>query len=65
MHTLFDKGIQLGVGNKIKVLVDCDQKAVQRIHSSNRDLVTVIECICGDGTALHPSVVFEGAWHNL
>ncbi|KAF7335145.1 DDE-domain-containing protein [Mycena venus] len=60
-----EKGIQLGVGDRIRALVDRDQKVVQKIESGNRDLVTIIEAISGDGTALHPSVVFQGQRRDL
>jgi hypothetical protein len=33
---------------------------VRNIDNGNQDLVTIIRCICADGTALHPSVVFQG-----
>ncbi|KAF7367161.1 DDE-domain-containing protein [Mycena sanguinolenta] len=95
IYNMDEKGIQLGVGDRIKALVDRDQKTVQQIHNGNRDLVTIIECICADGTsvgtalatptsrlaasqvtasvtwptldgtALHPSVVFEGVRRDL
>ncbi|KAF7335093.1 DDE-domain-containing protein [Mycena venus] len=65
IYNMDEKGIQLGVGDRIKALVDRDQKTVQRIHTGTRDLVTIIECICADGTVLHPSVVFEGARRDL
>ncbi|KAF7344314.1 DDE-domain-containing protein [Mycena sanguinolenta] len=65
IYNMDEKGIQLGVGDRIKALVDHDQKTVQQIHNGNRDLVTIIECICADGTALHPSVVFEGVRRDL
>jgi hypothetical protein len=59
------QGIQLGVGDRIRALVDPDQKVVQKIESGNRDLVTIIECIAADGTALHPSIVFQGLRRDL
>lgn len=65
IYNMDEKGIQLGIGGKARVLVDRDQKNVQKIESGNRDLVTIIECICADGTALHPSFVFEGARRDL
>jgi hypothetical protein len=36
--SLVSKGIQLGIADKIRVLVDRDQKIVQKIESGNRDL---------------------------
>ncbi|KAJ6549578.1 hypothetical protein DFH09DRAFT_1501894, partial [Mycena vulgaris] len=54
------QGIQLGIADKTRVLVDRDQKVVRKIESGNRELVTIIEAISADGSALHPSVVFQG-----
>jgi len=59
------KGIQLGVGGQIRALVDCDQKNVQQVEDGNRELITVIECVSADGTAIRPSVVFKGVRRNL
>ena len=55
-----EKGIQMGVGKRTLVLVDRDQKTVQQLENGNRELVTVIETVCADGTALRPSVIYKG-----
>ncbi len=60
IYNMDEKGIQLGIGSKTAALVDHDQKQVQKIESSNQELITIIECVCADGTALCPSVVFQG-----
>lgn len=65
IYNMDEKGIQLGVGAKIHVIVDRDQKTVQHIESGKRDLVTIIEFICADGTVCHPSVIFEGKRRDL
>jgi hypothetical protein len=59
-----EKGIQLGIGAKITAMIDRDQKVVYSIEDGNRELVTVIECICADGSILHPSVIFQGLRQN-
>lgn len=59
-----EKGVQLGKGNKTQVLVDRDQKVVQATEHGNRELVTIIETVCADGTSLPPSVIFEGSRVN-
>ena len=64
IYNMDEKGIQLGIGTRITVMIDQDQKAVYSIKDGNRELVTVIECICADGSILHPSVIFQGQWHN-
>ncbi|KAJ4488693.1 hypothetical protein C8J55DRAFT_486935 [Lentinula edodes] len=59
IYNMDEKGIQLGIGARTAVLVDRNQKSVASIEPGNRDLVTIIETVCADGTALHPSVIFE------
>lgn len=66
LYNMDEKGIQLGVGNRSRpVLVDRDQKSIQSIQPGNRELVTIIECLCADGSALHPTVIFEGVRRDL
>ncbi len=60
-----EKGIQLGVGKRVAAIIDRDQKNVYQIEDGNRELVTIIEAVCADGTALHPSVIFQGMRRNL
>lgn len=65
IYNMDEKGIQQGVGKKVLALVDRDQKIVQQVEDGNRELVTIIECVCADGTAIPPSVVFQGARRDL
>jgi hypothetical protein len=60
-----EKGIQLGIGARIIAMVDRDQKTAYSIEDGNRELVTIIEAICADGSILHPSVIFQGQRRNL
>jgi hypothetical protein len=65
LYNMDEKGIQLGIGVRITAMIDQDQKAIYSIEDGNRELVTVIETICADGSILHPSVIFQGLWWNL
>ena len=65
LYNMDEKGIQLGIGVRITAMVDWDQKVVYSIEDGNRELVTVIECICTDGSILHPSIIFQGLRRNL
>lgn len=60
-----EKGIQMGVGGRVLALVDRDQKNVHQVEDGNRELVTIIECISADGSAIWPGVVFKGMHRNL
>jgi len=65
IYNMDEKGIQLGVGKHTLVLVDRDQKTVHQVEDGNRELVTVIECICADGSFLPPSVIYKGKRRDL
>jgi hypothetical protein len=64
IYNMDEKGIQLGIGARVTAMVDRDQKLVYSIEDGNRELVTVIEAICADGSILHPSVIFQGKRRN-
>lgn len=60
IYNMDEKGMQMGVGMRARVLVDRNQKTVHMKSDGNRELVTVLECICADGSALSPLVIFKG-----
>jgi hypothetical protein len=60
-----EKGIQLGIGQKVKAFVDHDQKDVYSVEDGNRELVAVIEAISAAGSCLHLSVIYQGKCHDL
>lgn len=64
LYNMDEKGIQLGIGARITAMIDRDQKTVYSIEDGNRELITVIETICADGSVLHPSVIFQGQRRN-
>lgn len=66
VYNMDEKGIQLGIGKRAMVLVDRDHKgSVYHVEDGNRELVTVIETPCADGTWLHPSVIYKGKTRDL
>ena len=65
MWNMDEKGVQLGIGAKVAAIIDRDQAAVYSVEDGNRELVTVIEAVCANGTALIPSVIFQGVRRNL
>jgi helix-turn-helix, Psq domain/Tc5 transposase DNA-binding domain len=60
-----EKGIQLGIGKKVLAFFDRDQKDVYSVEDGDRELVTVIEAVCADGTAIRPSVIFKAKRRDL
>jgi hypothetical protein len=64
IYNMDEKGIQLGIGARISAMIDREQKLAYSIEDGNWELVTVIECVCADGSSLHPSVIFQGLRRN-
>ena len=65
MWNMDKKGMQLGIGVKVAAIIDRNQAAVYSVKDGNHELVTVIEAVCTNRTALIPSVIFQGAHCNL
>ena len=58
-----EKGCQRGGGRKgsnRKCLIPCRRCPKYMSRSTNLELITIIECVCADGTALLPGFVFSG-----
>jgi hypothetical protein len=60
-----EKGVQPGVSQRVKAFADRDQKDVYSLEDGNRELITIIETVCADGTALRPTVIFQGKKGDL
>jgi Tc5 transposase DNA-binding domain len=64
IYNMDEKGIQLGIGARVAALIDHDQKLAYSIEDGNRELVTIIETVCADGSTIHPSAIFQGVRRN-
>ena len=60
IYNMDEKGVQLGVGMRSRVLVDRTKKNVYTVMDGNKELVTWLETVCADGTALPPMAIFKG-----
>ena len=65
IYNMDEKGIQLGMGQKVKAFVDHDQKEVYSVKDGNRELVTMIEFISADGGSFQPSAIYQGKCWDL
>ncbi|KAG8978572.1 hypothetical protein FRB93_010964 [Tulasnella sp. JGI-2019a] len=56
-----EKGVQLGIGNgHQRVLIDRDQKDVNALTNGNKEMVTVLETVCADGSAdIPPYYIYQ------
>lgn len=63
IYNMDEKGVQRGGGRRmqqIKYFISRRRRPHYKLRSDNLELVTIIECISADGTALSPGFVFEG-----
>ncbi|KAJ3983046.1 hypothetical protein F5890DRAFT_1398270, partial [Lentinula detonsa] len=64
VYNMDEKGVQLGGGRKNsqeKYLFAQQDKMMYRMKSDNLQLITVIDCVCADGSAdIKPAFVFAG-----
>jgi hypothetical protein len=63
IYNMDEKGCQRGDGRKgsgKKCFVPRARRLKYKSCSANLELVTIIECICADGTFLLPGFVFSG-----
>ena len=65
IYNMDKKGIQLGIGQKVKAFIDHDQKDVYSAKDGNCKLVTVIKTVSADGSCLQPSVIYQGKQCDL
>lgn len=64
IYNMDEKGCQLGGGRKArqqKYFISRTKRPQYRKHSSNLELITILECVCADGSSeLFPGFVFSG-----
>ena len=53
----------MGVAGRSKVLVKKGARLHAVCQNTNREMVTMVECICSDGTVAPPLMIFKGASH--
>lgn len=64
IYNMDEKGLQLGGGRKgrrEKYFFARTQRIPIKLQASNLQLVTVVEGVCADGTAVPPGFIFAGA----
>jgi hypothetical protein len=65
IYNMDEKGIQLGIGQRVKAFIDCDQTDVYSVEDGNCELVTMVETISADGWSMHPSTIYQGMRWDL
>ena len=63
IYNMDEKGIQRGGGRRlqnIKYFVPRGRRTSYKLRSASLELVTIIECICADGSNIMPGFIFSG-----
>jgi hypothetical protein len=60
MYAADESGFQSGIGQKERVFGAAGKKTQHQQRSGDRENITAIVTICGDGTAPPPTVIFKG-----
>ncbi|KAI0349191.1 hypothetical protein OH77DRAFT_1415443, partial [Trametes cingulata] len=63
VYNVDEKGMQRGGKGGIKCIkyfVPRGRRANYKLRSSNLELVTIIECVCADGSSIQPGFIFAG-----
>ncbi|RPA75385.1 CENP-B protein, partial [Ascobolus immersus RN42] len=59
-----EKGFLIGLGAKVVVLCRSNRRNPRLLQDGKRELITVVETIAADGTALPPFIIFKGKSHT-
>jgi len=62
-YNLDERGIMMGVAGRSKALVKKGTRLHAVCQGTNREMVTMVECICNDGTVVPPLMIFKDASH--
>jgi hypothetical protein len=60
VYNMDESGFSIGVIKAGRVIIDSALKSNYRAQPGRQEWVTVIECICVDGSAISPYVIFKG-----
>ena len=66
-YNVDEKGFRQGISDYAKVIVRWRERGMipKVATDGKRELITVIECISGDGQVLPPMIIYKGAGHYM
>jgi hypothetical protein len=64
VYNMDETGVMLSMLNSVKVLIGRDDERDYRGAGVKRTMVTAVECISGDGTALLPLIIWPASTHR-
>jgi len=60
MYNMDETGFSIGCIKAAKVVVNKNLKSKRQAHPGRQEWLSVIECVCADGNAISPFVIFKG-----
>ena len=66
-YNVDEKVFRLGISDRAKVICKRRERGMTRklATDGNRELITVIECISGDGRVIPPFIIYKGSAHYM
>ena len=55
-----ESGLSIGTMESTRTIIDSSLRTKYQAHPGRQEWVSVVECICGNGTSIAPLVIFKG-----
>jgi hypothetical protein len=59
-YNMDETGFSIGTMESTRIIVDSTLRTKHQAHPGQQEWVSMVECICGDGTAIVPFGIFKG-----
>jgi hypothetical protein len=60
IYNMDETGFSIGTLESTRIIVDSTLRTRHQAHPGRQEWVSIVECICTDGTAVEPLVIFKG-----
>ncbi|KFY11349.1 hypothetical protein V491_07247 [Pseudogymnoascus sp. VKM F-3775] len=59
-YNMDESGFSIGTMESTHTIIDSSLRTKYQAHPGRQEWVSIVECICGDGTSISPLVIFKG-----
>jgi len=59
-YNMDESGFSIGTMESTRIVIDSYLRTKHQAHPGRQEWISMIECICGDGTAISPLGIFKG-----
>ena len=60
IYNIDESGFSIGTMESTRIIIDSSLRTKHQAHPGRQEWVSMVECICGDGTAIAPFGIFKG-----